>query len=100
MADPRFDELVHAPLRLRLCALLSGVEQISFAYARESLGVSDSVLSKHAAALQKAGYVQVAKQPRADGTTTHLQLTAAGRRAYRGHVAALEAIVAREHPGG
>jgi DNA-binding MarR family transcriptional regulator len=92
--EPRFDELVHAPLRLRLCALLSTVEQVSFAYARDGLGVSDSVLSKHAAALQQAGYLAVDKQPRSEGTTTHLRLTAAGLRAYRGHIAALRAIVA------
>lgn len=94
MTEPRFDELVHAPLRLRLCALLSTVQQASFAYARDGLGVSDSVLSKHAAALQKAGYLTVDKQPRADGTTTHLSLTAEGMRAYLGHIAALRAIVA------
>jgi hypothetical protein len=52
------------------------------------------VLSKHAAALQQAGYLAVDKQPRSEGTTTHLRLTAAGLRAYRGHIAALRAIVA------
>jgi DNA-binding MarR family transcriptional regulator len=93
-ALPTFDEVVHAPLRLQLCALLAPVESLDFATARETLSVSDSVLSKHVKVLTAAGYVQVSKGREGSRTRTWLALTGGGRRALEGHLAALEEISA------
>jgi hypothetical protein len=49
---PRFDEIVHAPNRLQICAILSAVDSADFATVREGLAVADSVLSKHVRVLQ------------------------------------------------
>jgi DNA-binding MarR family transcriptional regulator len=92
----RFDEIVHAPNRLQICAMLSAVDSADFATVREGLGVADSVLSKHVRVLHEAGYVAVHKATCASRVRTNLSLTDAGRAAYDGHVAALRAIVANE----
>ncbi|MRK01262.1 helix-turn-helix domain-containing protein [Aeromicrobium sp. S22] len=87
------DPLIHAPARLRLCAMLSVVDDAQFATVRERLDVSDSVLSKHVSALVDAGYV-VARKGALDGRrTTWLALTSAGRKAFAAHVAALRAVI-------
>jgi len=91
-----FDEIVHAPNRLQICAILSAVDSADFAAVREVLGVADSVLSKHVRVLHEAGYVAVNKATSASRVRTSLSLTPAGRAAYDGHVAALAAIVSGE----
>lgn len=93
MTGPRFDDVVHAPLRLRLCAILATVDSAEFRLVRDSLEVSDSVLSKHVATLERAGYVAVSKHGVAGRVRTSLVLTRAGRDAYEGHVAELRRIV-------
>jgi DNA-binding MarR family transcriptional regulator len=92
----RFDEIVHAPNRLQICAILSAVTSAEFATVREGLGVADSVLSKHARVLHEAGYLDVHKSTSASRVRTTLSLTRAGRAAYDGHLAALQAIVSNE----
>jgi DNA-binding MarR family transcriptional regulator len=92
----RFDEIVHAPNRLQICAILSAVDSADFATIREGLGVADSVVSKHVRVLHEAGYVEVHKATCASRVRTSLSLTSAGRAAYDGHVAALREIVANE----
>jgi DNA-binding MarR family transcriptional regulator len=77
---------------LQICALLAAADSVDFSTLREALGVADSVLSKHTAVLQNAGYVKVHKSTCASRMKTSLSLTAAGRTAYEGHVAALRAI--------
>ena len=89
----RFDEIVHAPNRLQICAMLAAVESADFPAVREGLGVADSVLSKHVRVLHEAGYVAIHKATCASRVRTSLSLTTAGRAAYQGHVAALQAIV-------
>jgi len=89
----RFDEVVHAPNRLQICAVLSAVDSADFATVRDGLGVADSVLSKHVRVLHEAGYVAIHKATSASRVRTSLSLTEAGRAAYEGHVAALQAIV-------
>lgn len=85
--------IIHAPLRLRLVAMLSVVDELEFARARDALQVSDSVLSKHVSTLADAGYVNVRKPVLGGRRITWLRLTGAGRTAYESHVAALRAIV-------
>lgn len=89
---PRFDEEIHAPLRLQLCAALAPVRSAEFSALRETLGVSDSVLSKHLSRLQSVGYVGVDKATRGGRVHTSASLTEAGRTALRGHLAALRAL--------
>lgn len=53
--EAHFDETIHAPHRLRICALLAPVESMEFGTVRDELGVADSVLSKQFKVLADAG---------------------------------------------
>lgn len=86
------DPAIHAVARLELCGLLAPVDDAEFSFLRERLNVSDSVLSKHAKALEQVGYVRVDKVTRNARQRTLLSLTPAGRRAFRAHVAELRRL--------
>ena len=95
MSAARFDELIHAPTRLAIVSLLAASEWADFKFIRDSVGVSDSALSKQLTTLEQAGYVEigrgfVGKRPR-----TSARLTKAGRAAFERHVAALQEMVVR-----
>lgn len=92
-----FNTVIHAPVRLRICALLDAVEQVEFGLVQEQLEVSASVLSKHVSVLMDAGYVNQRRAVRDTRQRVWLQLTKSGHLAYQAHVAALRAIV--EQPG-
>ena len=86
------DPLIHPPARLQLMALLADVTEMEFGIARDVLGVSDSVLSKHLAQLGDAGYIELRKATVNTRQRTWIVATAAGRKAFKGHVAALQAL--------
>ncbi|WP_454118419.1 transcriptional regulator [Microbacterium lacticum] len=94
-AEGVFDEVIHEKTRLRISAILSGVDAISFPQLRELVGVSDSVLSKHLKMLQEAGHVVVTKTRSAGRSRSSIAMSVSGRRAYHGHIAALNAMIAQ-----
>lgn len=94
--EPRFDEAIHAPTRLRLCAMLRPLADADFAAIAATLELSEANLSKTVRNLVEIGYLSTSKQasplrPDARQTTT-VKLTAQGRRAIDGHLAALRAM--------
>lgn len=92
----QFDELIHAPVRLRICGLLRPVAHLDFAVLRDTLDVSDATLSKHLKTLTSAGYVSASKVVSAERgdarRVTWVSLTPEGRRAFDAHVSALREI--------
>ncbi|MGK4582149.1 transcriptional regulator [Kitasatospora sp. HPMI-4] len=92
MTGPAFDEVIHPPHRLQICAMLATVDSLGFAVVREALGISDSVLSKQVRILQEAGYVSVTKKAAKSRMYTWLALTPQGRTALAGHLAELRRI--------
>jgi DNA-binding MarR family transcriptional regulator len=98
VSEARFDETIHAPLRLRICGLLRRVDRLDFALLRDSLNVSDATLSKHVKTLAGVGYVasqKTASAGRSDARRVMwLSLTHAGRAAFDAHVQALQEIAA------
>lgn len=95
-ADGIFNEIIHAPLRLRICGLLRSVDELDFAVLRDTLGVSDATLSKQSKALIDAGFASVTKKTSASRDDsrriTWLRLTARGRNAFDEHIRALRKI--------
>ena len=91
-----FNDLVHEPIRLRICGLLRAVDELDFAVLRDTLGINDAALSKHLKVLVAAGFVsskKLASEARADARRlTWLRLTDSGRRAFDGHIRALRQI--------
>lgn len=89
-----FNTIIHAPLRLQICAFLAPAEEVEFQALRDALEISDSVLSKHLKQLEEAGYVSQSKRKLGTRQRTWLALTDPGRDAFRDHMEALEALVA------
>jgi DNA-binding MarR family transcriptional regulator len=89
--NARLDPVIHPLVRLSICGLLSaGADWVDFATVRESVGVSDSVLSKHSRALEEAGYLEVRKGAVGRRPRTWFRLTPQGRFAFAAHVAWLQ----------
>lgn len=91
--DDGFDEVIHAPVRLRICAALDPVREIEFGALLTLLRISKSALSKHISVLTDAGYLTQRRAVRDTRQRLWLGLTDTGRSAYQGHVAALHRIV-------
>jgi DNA-binding MarR family transcriptional regulator len=90
---PAFDEVIHAPQRLRICAALSAAQKVEFGFLQDRLGLSKSALSKHLAQLAEAGYVEQGRAVRDSRSRMWLSLTREGTRAYSAHVKALQQII-------
>ncbi len=92
----QLDEVIHAPNRLAICAILSAAGAVEFGAIRDELGVADSVISKHLKVLLEAGYV--ATETRPDATSRRprnwVSLTPAGRAAFTVYATALQRMIA------
>lgn len=100
MNHPRhqLDELIHTPVRFSLMAALAAGGEVEFRALRDSLEVSDSLLSQHVRTLERAGYVQVQKGHVGKRPRTWLSLTAVGNQSFRAHYRTLQAIAADQAP--
>lgn len=96
---PAFDSLIHAPHRLRICAMLHRSGGIEFSEIQRRTELTKSALSKHLAHLSDAGYLQQEHILRSGRSRLLVALTETGRKAYTGHLAALEQIIAADHTG-
>ncbi|ROO83116.1 transcriptional regulator [Actinocorallia herbida] len=94
------DPVIHAPVRLQIMSLLAAAQEAEFSFVRDSVEVSDSVLSKQAAALENAGYVAIRKGHVGKRPRTWLSLTPEGRAEFRAYVAELQRIVGRPIASG
>jgi DNA-binding transcriptional ArsR family regulator len=92
---PKFDELIHASTRLSIVSLLAASEWADFKFIRDSIGLSDSALSKQLTILEEAGYVDIRKGFVGKRPRTSAKLTRVGRAAFDQHVRALQEIVAQ-----
>lgn len=90
---PQFDEIVHGPHRLRICAYLDATSSVEFSALRDLLEVADSVVSKQLKILREAGYITLSKPTGQGRVRTWISLTTAGKEAYDRHVAALKQLV-------
>ncbi|QQB14548.1 transcriptional regulator [Brevibacterium casei] len=91
--DAEFNPLIHAPIRLRISAMLSQAKGIEFGEIQSRLDISKSALSKHLSQLIDAGYVDETSIVRLGRSRQWLSLTPAGLSAYRSHLAALRSII-------
>jgi DNA-binding MarR family transcriptional regulator len=93
-SSPQIDEFLHTPARLNICALLAPAEWVLFSFLRDSIGTSDSALSKQLASLEQAGYVEIHKD-RTLRRQTSVRLTTTGRAAFLAYLTSLENLLAR-----
>lgn len=73
--------------------MLTAVSEVEFATLRDKLAISDSVLSKHLAALASIHYLKTRKGVHQGRRTTWISLTATGRVALTAHVQALRDLI-------
>ncbi|MET4001784.1 MULTISPECIES: transcriptional regulator [Arthrobacter] len=66
MSESSFDNIIHAPVRLRICGLLHQADNLDFAVLQDALEVSDATLSKNVKVLASAGYVSSGKNASVD----------------------------------
>lgn len=92
----RLDRVIHSPVRLSIMACLAAAEKAEFGFVRDTVEVSDSLLSKQVATLANVGYVRVKKGYVGKFPRTSLSLTARGRRAFDAHLGALAAIASTQ----
>ena len=92
-ARESLDDLIHSPVRLTLMSALASVDSADYQTLREAMGVSYSLLSKHASILEDAGYLVIRKTFVGRTPTTHMSITRTGRAAFDRHLSALDVVV-------
>jgi len=97
---PRFalDASLAHPVRFSLVAALATVERMAFGDLRDELQVSDSVLSKQIAQLEREGFVRATKSFVGKRPRTTLSLTTDGLGRWREHLDALRRIADPQDP--
>ncbi|WP_205601358.1 transcriptional regulator [Virgibacillus sp. YIM 98842] len=92
---PRLElnEIIHSPVRLSMMSALGEAGEVDFAFLRDLIEVSDSLLSKHISTLEKAGYVEVKKGFIGKRSHTWLSLTTEGTDAYNEYIRTLHRII-------
>ena len=95
MTHPRagLDELIHQPIRLSIVAALDAADEVVFSTLRDTVGITDSALSRQVSLLEEGGYVKVRKGHVGKRPRTWLSLTPQGKAAFHKHLAALRLIV-------
>ncbi|GAA4370914.1 transcriptional regulator [Agromyces bauzanensis] len=88
----RLDPLLQRPVPFSIAALLAAADEAEFAFVRDAVELSDSALSKQAAALEAAGYVTVRKGYLGRVPRTWLSMTSKGRAAFAVHLDVLREI--------
>jgi DNA-binding transcriptional ArsR family regulator len=100
MAQDGIDPLLVDPTRLSIISLLAASRWAEFGFVRDSVGLSDSALSKQISKLQDRGYVEVERGYVGKRPRTWVRIGEDGRSALEAHVAALQNIVAESRHAG
>ena len=90
------DEIIHQSTRLRIAASLNALpdgEMLEFGRLKAIMGLTDGNMGTHLTALEKAGYIEVAKDFVGKKPRTRIALSPAGRVAFKRHVAFLKALI-------
>lgn len=82
--------LFHAPLRLRICVRLEGVQYEEFSTLQAALGLPAYTLSRQLTALRDAGVVSFLSHTANHRNRIRVSMTSEGRKAWRGYLADLE----------
>ena len=90
------DEIIHQSVRLRIMAALNLLERregLEFTRLKAIVHVTDGNLGAHLDTPARSGYIDVEKLFVGRRPQTRVKVTSIGRRAFRGHVAFLRAII-------
>jgi DNA-binding MarR family transcriptional regulator len=88
----QLDAVIHNPTRFSILAALLPADRADFAFLRDTVEITDSVLSQHLTALEQAGYVKITKGQVGRRPRTWVSATRAGREAFHAHLAVLNQL--------
>jgi hypothetical protein len=91
-----FDEMISAPGRLSILAVLVPGEPVSFPRMKTATGLSDGNLHVQTRKLADAAYIEINKIKKGRRTVTEFRITGLGRERLRLHVMKLQKILAEE----
>lgn len=86
------DRIIHEPVRLRIMAILKGVDAADFKFLLSALGLTKGNLSAHTDKLEQAGYIVVSKGFNGRVTHTKYSMTRQGRKAFADYWSTLDRI--------
>jgi DNA-binding transcriptional ArsR family regulator len=89
------DPIIHVRVRLGIVSALAVEESLTFNELKDRLDTSDGNLSVHARRLEEAGYVEIRKSFEGRIPRTDYRLTETGRRALKGYLDHMEALIER-----
>lgn len=88
------DRVFHEPARLGIVTSLAGQpEGLSFTELKQLCGLTDGNLNRHLQVLEEAGHVTIEKGYDGKRPQTRCRLSAKGRDAFSGYLAALEQVL-------
>lgn len=87
------DPTIHQATRLRIMAALFRNRESSFTRLRDGLSLTDGNLGSHAAALEKAGYVESRRALAGLSFEVRYRITPAGSAAFVAYTEALRALL-------
>lgn len=96
------NEIIHQPVRLKIMAALNTLtanQWLEFVALRAIVDTTDGNLGAHLSTLETAHYVSIKKDFAGKKPRTRVCLSARGREAFAGYVAALHAILAIDSLG-
>lgn len=88
----RLEPELNNPTRLGIVSSLKNRDRAEFKLLRDSLGVSDSVLSRHITALEKAEMIEVKKGYVGKRPRTWVSISKNGSRRLEAHIQALREL--------
>jgi DNA-binding MarR family transcriptional regulator len=87
------DMAVHGPVRLGVLTALFMDGPLDFTTIKKRLGVTDGVLGMHLEKLESVGYLTADRTLVGRRPKTTYTITAAGRRAFTGYLAAMRRLL-------
>lgn len=90
-----FDDVVHQRTRLGILAVLAEASEADFTYLRKVLDLTDGNLGRHLEILEGAGLITISKGYHGRRPRTRAKVTPDGRRALRGELASMRALMER-----
>ena len=87
------DRVIHAPARLMVMTYLYVVESADFIFLMNLTGLTWGNLSSHLSKLEEADYVMIEKTFRGKRAHTMIQLTVAGREAFKQYKEMVEEVL-------
>ena len=94
MATEGLEQALLDPTRFSIVSLLAATDWAEFGFVRDTVGLSDSALSKQITTLTRLGFVDVDKGYVGKRPRTWIRLSTTGRSALGRNVAALQQIAA------